>query len=532
MNKNVKSIFLVLALFTLLVAVTAVSATDDVDDTNVITDTSSDVASDVVSEQTTSVSDNNIANTENYEENNIEETTICTGRTYNNPISITPTNYATEMSNIYNYDAVEFSGTFSSTITGGSISITSPIVFTSTSTATFEDTQFVINSDDVTIKNLIIENDDGTSGAAISSTGYDNIEVINNSISVTKTTAGETVGIKFNSTHNQTICGNNITMDVYPQYRWEVIPSTPYDIWIFHLYNSAIVVDDSYEVYIKNNKVITSDAVPTEYYGTNEGMNIRNSHDIDVSYNNVTVTGGDFTYGISFEQVTTSNATNNKIEVNSENYADGIQMIEVKHSQVAYNKIDVSSRNTTENPASGEAFGYGIYMSTNWGSSQTYNNTIEYNNITIDSTVGYAIEGYIIDENRIRFNKIIATGNVTMGIGLYNSSNNNITNNNITVTAKTRTLSSSIYEQIPPQTTGIKIVGNETSTGNLIDSNKISVTDTDYYFTSPYAITLEDTGNTVTNNDLYSKGSWLSLSRTGNGAVSGTTGNTVNGNYH
>ena len=53
-------------------------------------------------------------------------------------------------------------------------------------------------------------------------------------------------------------------------------------------------------------------------------------------------------------------------------------------------------------------------------------------------------------------------GNVVMGIGLYNSSDNHVDYNTITIFGTTSTLSSSIYEQIPPQTTGIKIVGNET----------------------------------------------------------------------
>ena len=499
MNKNVKSIFLVLALFTLLVAVTAVSATDDVDDTSVITDTSSDVTSDIVSEQTTTVSDNNAVNTENYQENNLEETTICTGRTYNNPISITPANYATEMSNIYNYDAVEFSGTFSSTLTGGSISITSPIVFTSTSTATFEDTQFVINSDDVTIKNLIIENDDGTSGAAISSTGYDNIEVINNSISVTKTTAGETVGIKFNSTHNQTICGNNITMNVYPQYRWEELG--PW-VWVFHLYNSAIVVDDSYDVDITYNKIIASNSTITEVNGTNEGMNIRNSHDIDVSYNNVTVNNGDYGYGITFENVLYSTINYNKIDVTTHNYACPIQLTESKNITVSRNNVTASARNNTT-PAGFETVAYGIYMSTNWGEYNNYNNIISYNRINVDASVAYGIEGYIVTNNVISHNVITATGNCSMGIGLYNSSGMNITNNMIIVTGETRTLDSNFYEMIPPETVGIKTLAKEDTNENNIESNIIIVSDSNIPNDELYAVILYDDYNNVKYNVLY-----------------------------
>jgi len=315
----------------LFVGLTAVSAAD------ILEDDSSAVAVETPQvEQTNTVE--NAQESVQETDNTDEETQTYTGRTYTNPITITPSNYGTQMSNIYSYDAVEFSGTFDSSLTNGVISITSPIVFTTTNSATFEDTQFVINSDNVTIKNLIIENDDGTDGAAISATGYDNIEVINNSITVTKTTYGETVGVKFNSTNNQTICGNNITMNIYPQYRWEIIyhpeeGETPaYYEYIYHLNNSAIVVDNSNDVNIQYNKIISSNATTTEYFGTNEGINIRNSYDIDVNYNDVTINGGDFAYAITFEEVTTSNALNNTLEVNSENYGTGIQMIEVTNS--------------------------------------------------------------------------------------------------------------------------------------------------------------------------------------------------------
>ena len=487
--------FLIFSLI-LFVGLTAVSAADIIDDD------SSAVA--VETPQVDQSYEESFVQEPVQETDNIEEETqTYTGRTYNNPITITPSNYGTQMSNIYSHDAVEFSGTFDSSLTNGVITITSPIVFTTTSSATFEDTQFVINSDDVTINGLTIVNDDGTNGAAISATGYNNIEVINNDITITKTTSGETIGIKFNNTNNQTIHGNDITMNIYPQYRWEVIESTPYDIWIFHLYNSAIVVDNSYDVDVKYNTILSTNATTTEYFGTNEGINIRNSYNVDVNNNEVTINGGDFSYALTFEEVTTSNALNNVLEVNSENYGTGIQMIEVTDSEVSNNNIDVTSINTTENPSSGEAFGYGIYMSTNWDPSQTTGNTVTYNTINIESTIGYGIEGYIIDDNNINYNTINMLGNVVMGIGLYNSSDNHVDYNTITIFGTTSTLSSSIYEQIPPQTTGIKIVGNETSTYNYFTYNTITVIDSGTSG-NVYAIILEDYVNDVSNNHLTS----------------------------
>lgn len=508
----------------LFVGITAVSAAD------ILEDDSSAVAVETPQvEQTNNME--YVQESVQETDNNEDETQTYTGRTYTNPITITPSNYGTQMSNIYSYDAVEFSGTFDSSLTNGVISITSPIVFTTTNSATFEDTQFVINSDNVTINGLTIVNDDGTDGAAISATGYNNIEVINNHITITKTTYGETVGIKFNNTNNQTIHGNDITMNIYPQYRWEIIHHEAegeipaYNEYIYHLNNSAIVVDNSYDVDVNYNTILSTNATTTEYFGTNEGINIRNSNNINVNNNEVTINGGDFSYALTFEEVTTSNALNNVLEVNSENYGDGIQMVNVTYTTVSNNNIDVTSINTTENPSSGEAFGYGIYMSTDWGNCKTHHNTVTYNTITIHSTIGYGIEGYIIDNNNINYNTINMVGNVVMGIGLYNSSDNHVDHNTITVFGTTRTLSSSIYEQIPPQTTGIKIVGNETSTYNYFTYNTITVIDSGTSG-NVYAIILEDYVNDVSNNHLTSINNLYNV-LIGNNAVNDMSGDNL-----
>ena len=441
-----------------------------------------------------------------------EETQTYTGRTYNNPITITPSNYGTQMSNIYSHDAVEFSGTFTSSMTGGSISITNPIVFTTTSSATFEDTQFIINSDDVTIKGLTIVNDDETDGAAITAIGHDNIEVIGNYISVTKTTYGETVGIKFNSTNNQTICGNTIVMSVFPQYRWEEIESTPYNIWVFHLNNSAIVVDNSNDVRIKNNNIQSSNSTITEVNGTNEGMNIRNSNYVNVTYNDVTINNGDFAYGITFENVLNSNMTYNEVEVTAHNYACGAQLIESKNNIVSYNNFTATSRNDTT-PHNYETVAYGIYMSTNWGAYNNYNNLISNNKIIVDASVVYGIEGYIVTNITITGNTIIATGNCSMGVGLYNSSDIDITNNIITVTGATRTLNSNFYEMITPETTGIKTMAKEDTQANYIENNSIFVSDSNVPSDELYAVSLYDDNNYVRHNTLTAG------SNTGDGAV-------------
>lgn len=504
----------------LFVGFTAVSATDIIeDDSSAIT---------VETPQVDQSNEESFAQESVQEtDNNEDETQTYTGRTYNNPITITPSNYGTQMSNIYSHDAVEFSGTFDSSLTNGVITITSPIVFTTTSSATFEDTQFVINSDDVTINGLTIVNDDGTNGAAISATGYNNIEVLNNYISITKTTHGETVGIKFNNTNNQVINGNTIVMNVFPQYRWEIIhheaenPEDSYDEYIFHLNNSAIVVDNSYDVDIEYNKIFSYNSTITEFYGTNEGLNIRNSHIVNVNYNNVTISNGDYGYGITFENTYNSNINYNKIEVTTPNYADGIQLVDSKTITATYNNITATARNATT-PHNYETVAYGVYMSTNWGEYKTYDNIISNNKIEVSASVTYGIEGYITRNNTISNNIILATGNCSMGIGLYNSSKITITGNTITVTGATRTLNAYFYEMIPPVTTGIKTLANENSVGNTIENNNIYVSDPMLNPSDIYAIILEDSENTVSSSNTLNSGS-----NTGRNAVNYVSGNHV-----
>lgn len=96
MNKNVKSMFFVVTLLTLLVAVSAVSASDVSEDTpiadslqdNVVSDVTQAASDDaVVAEQTTvTSSDNNVETTKNIEkeDKNKKESVNVDGKTFTN----------------------------------------------------------------------------------------------------------------------------------------------------------------------------------------------------------------------------------------------------------------------------------------------------------------------------------------------------------------------------------------------------------------------------------------------------------------
>lgn len=522
--KNINKLFLLSIIFFL--AVGAVSATE-VDDTTVDVSDIESVDTPQIIETTNTVS--NVDNTELNELNTEEETQSCTGRTYSNPISITPNNYQDDIGNIYDYDAVEFSGTFTSTLTGGSISITSPIVFTSISGATFEDTQFVINSDDVTIKNLIIENDNNAYGAAITATGYDNVEVINNTITVTKTTTQETFGIKISNSNNTTVCKNIVNVSAVPQSMgWDNSTGE----WLGAVQVSGILYSNVNNSRINCNTVTVNDSSSfTPFaWSTADGITVKGgSENTTVKNNNVNVTGSEYNYGISLSEfVKNITVYNNTITMETINQLCGIQLSAGTDSTIKGNKIYGNCTTITNTTASYEAFSYGIVVSTaTYGasSSESYNIYIEDNEITLNSTIAYGIELNNVEETYVTNNTVNVTGNVVMALGIYNSSDISITDNTFYSTGDTITLSDYIYDAIYPETTGIKI--NETSDNILIYGNYIDVTENNNSIIS-YAVILDDCNNSdITYNTLYVNGDTTTPFYYDDFVLDNGTGNTI-----
>ncbi len=488
----------------LFISLSIVSATDINYTSDVITDNTPVVETQVSNEVAeTNTNDNNVLE-------DTTETQTCTGRTYSNPISITPENYAEQINHIYDtgYDAVEFSGTFTSTVTGGSITITNPIILSSISGATFEDTQFIINSNDVTIKNLIIENDNNAYGAAITATGYKNIEVINNTITVTKTTAQESVGIKIANSNNTTVCKNIVNVSAVPQSMgWD--NST--GVWLGAVQVSGILYSNVNNSKINCNNVTVNDSTTfTPFaWSTADGITVKGgSENTTTNHNNVNVTGSEYNYGISLSEfVKNITVYNNTITMETINQLCGIQLSAGTDSTIKANKIYGNCTAQQATTASYEAFSYGIVISTaTYGASdcESYNNTIEDNEITLNSTISYGIQLNNVKDTNVTNNTVNVTGNVVMDLGIYNSSYVEVTDNTFYSTGNTITLHPNIYDAIYPTTTGIKI--NETSNNILIENNDITVTDSASGVTS-YAVILEDCDDSeVKNNNLLVNG--------------------------
>ena len=100
MNKNIKSIFFVLTFIMLLVSVGAVCAADDTDSNDAAISTPQDTSSDVISEQTTSPTDNKIdTKTTIKEDKNLKTATKTVDVNNNNELTTTITNAVEDADN-------------------------------------------------------------------------------------------------------------------------------------------------------------------------------------------------------------------------------------------------------------------------------------------------------------------------------------------------------------------------------------------------------------------------------------------------
>jgi hypothetical protein len=530
-NKNIKSIFFVLTLFTLLVAVSTVSATDDIDDTTVITDTPADVASDVVSEQN-SASDNNIVNTENNYEKETPSRGATSSITTTHSVSVSSLNDLSSIDDDTTYDII-------SDLTLGTITATNKqnVIFTSTTGAKLTNSAFALSGTNLQISNLEFENTNTNNPITI--TGSTNVIINNNIIKNRRETYGDTFGIYVATSNYVTVTGNTVNVTSYPQGMNWFGPNYLYGAPTVSgiQINNTNYTDVTYNT-VGVNSTLTSAAFT---YSTFDGIVvINNSQNDNINYNTIYVNGSEYIYGIALSYyVSNMNINYNYITVNGTNHVAGIQAASTTNSKIKGNTIVGNCTATSGTTASQEAFAYGIVLSTELYQSptcETYENEVKSNDISLNSTIAYGIQLNNADYNNVSTNIVHTYGNVTMGIGMYNSSYNNIKNNDLVITGETRTLDSDIYDAIYPETTGIKI--NETSSNNDITGNYIYVVDD---VAAPvYSIVFVTSGNNVDGNYMTSVyyeydedlGIFIEKSLTGENSVNkGGYTNTFGTNY-
>lgn len=376
------------------------------------------------------------------------------------------------------------------------------VVFTSTqNNAIFYNSTFTLNGNNVRVSNLKFNNYN-TNGNPIDITA-NNTEIINNEFTVLKNIEEETIAIKATDSANVTVDNNYVNVTGVPQIMgWETGEGK--------VKLSGIVFDKVNTSVINNNRLFIqncSEAYPFGY-STMEAITVRgHSNDTNVTANTIMVKGSEYIYAISLSEFDNNiNVERNYINLNGSNYVCGIQLASVTNSTACQNTINGVCESVSGTGASYEAFAYGIAVLTaTWGApaSEATGNVVDSNSISLHSTVAYSIELSNVENTLVINNNGTVTGNVVMGLGIYNSSYCNISGNKFLVYGNTRPLNNNIYEAVYPVTTGIKI--NETSSYNNIMNNYIEVSDSGD-MDMVYAVILEGTDHTlVTHNELYAE---------------------------
>lgn len=382
---------------------------------------------------------------------------------------------------------------------GHELTILDNVNVTSSNHMQLSNTVFKIIGNNVNISGLTFKNFDNS--PIVFTVIGSNVNITNNFINLTNVQALETKGVSIKNSSNVRVSNNTIYLAGVPQAAgW----TNETGEWVENMKVSGIKAETSTGITINNN-ILTITATETgETASSTDAITIKTCNDSQVENNTITIDGSDYIYGIS---ATTFNNNirvfNNTVYLTGKNYICGVQFSSTSNSRAKLNRVYGNCTATSGACPSFEAFAYGVIdLTGTWGAStsEAVGNIIEDNYVELDSTIAYAYELSNTDQTQVLNNNATITGNVVMGLGIYNSTNSNITGNKFNITGNTRTLNSSIYEAVPPETTGIKLVGDTTNI--RITGNTITVKDSN--LSTVYSIILECSGNRVINNALTS----------------------------
>ncbi|AWX33390.1 Ig-like domain-containing protein [Methanosphaera sp. BMS] len=380
-------------------------------------------------------------------------------------ITITPENY-----NEYIYEGtllgvgkdskVLFQGDFTDK---GEIYIDTNDIILDGSNATFTNTEFTLDAENITIQNMNIINSETTYPIA----NYQNNNIItNNTISITN--IHDKTATIYTHASNTIIENNTLTVSG---------PANTIDHSIASIADTqAILLIGGNNNIIQNNDIIVNSSGINTAYGTIEAItNSNGATNTLIRKNRINITGANFNYAInSLTDVENILITDNTIQVNGERYCDGIQVGN------GANNITIDNNNITcicinNTPLNDEgAITYGV-IATSMGSAESNNITITNNNIDITGTVNYAIELYKVNNTEIHNNNITVTGPYSLGIGYSYAPNGNAIGNHININGDSTTPINQITEEIKPENTGIRI---QNGTQNIyMEANTITTSD-------------------------------------------------------
>ena len=223
-----------------------------------------------------------------------------------------------------------------------------------------------------------------------------------------------------------------------------------------------------------NNVTVTVNGGDSQ--NTIYGVDIFNSENPCIEYNNITVNGAGYTYAIIINDEGFIISENN-ITVTSDEYVCGIDVEGTAEGQIANNIINAVASNSA----------YPIYSGMNY---LPVDIAIYENDITGEAyyVVGIEVGG---NDAEIEDNEIKVSGNHTIGIGAFTDE---ITiNDNTIISDASNEGNKFVWDQLGTETAGIVVKkGNFTITDNVI------------YTTGDYAANLGDNNGTISDNQMTS----------------------------
>ena len=522
MNDNIKKLFLLTTVIFLFIGLSAISATDSADDMTLSTDTNTQES--IISTDT--AANNNIDNNINIQytksDKNIEKDNTTTVKKDGNSNNENTINLNNE--NIKDYfEVLDTDASTLDTIPDNTIlqfdeiindvnfwyfnTTASNITVTANNNIVFTDQQFLIESPNVTFKNLVLEYTpefEYSRGIDVEESGFimQNCQVnydasiIEGDINTILLLKGDN-SIITNSTFDCRIISTGIDWDFTSMNEYNEMPTTvPIVIMAdnVNITDNVITINEKgsdgtdypsfYGIYIggyyinftRNNISLTGSNgyVYTVYVKSSESKKLT-SH-VTISDNNITgisqhnYTAGVYLDGSNYQNITVIN--NNIHAVSSKDFKEGNMVLQDVVYAVVITDFSYTGGNYIE------------------GTGDVHDNAIINNTIIAEGHQVYGFEQFGGDNTLLSGNTMMIEGTCAQAMGIIGY-NTLIENNNLIVIGQTAGGESS-PDYVPPTTSGVQVLHGSQTT---INNNNMEVT-------GARGILILDTDNTITNNNI------------------------------
>jgi len=353
-------------------------------------------------------------------------------------------------------------------------------------TITTADNQAILNnctimvvSNNVIIKDIQMNSED-YADVLIETVDANDVVIENNTLTITNNEADQITRAIRVAGGEYDIIKDNVINTAGPEVD---IIYNPSEYTINTIYTTSIEATACDGLTITGNKIYTtkSDADATDR-GTLFGVYVTGEdydtlvYEVDITNNTIDTFGDAYEYGIKATFAQEINISDNIINSLSEHYANGIETNYLIDSVIANNTIDSSA----EDLSTGILLN-GFYISRSAWDLDLYDSTgnlIDGNDITLSSDNAWAMELFVGSGNAATNNNIVIDCDYGVGIGIADSSANDISYNTIELTA-TMEGEPDTMDTISPIPAGVKVQYSgaqmESSEYNAIYENNIVV---------------------------------------------------------